>query len=100
MLRRESGGLDTASLGEAVLSLLLGMPELRPSELTWVVKLAGEVRATLGGVSPAETVRRLCASIMQYNGADLSDDATLFLIEYHGDPEPRTHDRGPMIEDP
>ena len=49
MLRRESGGLDTASLGEAVLSLLLGMPELRPSELTWVVKLAGEVREFFGG---------------------------------------------------
>ena len=45
------------------------------------------VRATLDGVSPAETVRRLSASIMRYNGDDLSDDATLLLVEYHGAPE-------------
>ena len=44
------------------------------------------VRATLDGVSPAETVRRLCASITRHNGDDLSDDATLLLIEYHGTP--------------
>jgi serine phosphatase RsbU (regulator of sigma subunit) len=44
------------------------------------------VRATLDGVSPAETVRRLCASIMHHNGNNLSDDATLLLIEYHGTP--------------
>jgi serine phosphatase RsbU (regulator of sigma subunit) len=42
------------------------------------------VRATLDGVSPAETVRRLSASIMHHNGDALSDDATLLLIEYHG----------------
>jgi serine phosphatase RsbU (regulator of sigma subunit) len=43
------------------------------------------VRATLDGVSPAETVRRLSASILLYNGGDtLSDDATLLLVEYHG----------------
>ena len=42
------------------------------------------VRATLDGVSPAETVRRLSALIMQHNGADLSDDATLLLVQYHG----------------
>jgi serine phosphatase RsbU (regulator of sigma subunit) len=42
------------------------------------------VRATLDRVSPAETVRRLSASIMAYNGAGLSDDATLLLIEYNG----------------
>ena len=44
------------------------------------------VRATLDGVSPAETVRRLSASIMHHNGNNLSDDATLLLIEYHGSP--------------
>jgi serine phosphatase RsbU (regulator of sigma subunit) len=44
------------------------------------------VRATLDGVSPAETVRRLSASIMHYNGANLDDDATLLLVEYHGSP--------------
>ena len=44
------------------------------------------VRATLDGVSPAETVRRLSASIMHHNGDNLSDDATLLLLEYHGVP--------------
>jgi serine phosphatase RsbU (regulator of sigma subunit) len=42
------------------------------------------VRATLDGVNSAETVRRLSASIGRYNGAGLSDDATLLLLEYHG----------------
>ena len=42
------------------------------------------LRATLDGVSPAETVRRLCAAVMTYNGANLGDDATLLLLEYHG----------------
>lgn len=44
------------------------------------------VRSTLDGVDTAETIRRLSASIMDYNGADLSDDATLLLLEYHGAP--------------
>jgi len=35
-------------------------------------------------VFPAETVRRLSAAIMSYNGSDLTDDATLLLIDYHG----------------
>jgi serine phosphatase RsbU (regulator of sigma subunit) len=36
------------------------------------------------GVVPAETVRRLSTSIVAYNGHELSDDATLLLLEYHG----------------
>lgn len=44
------------------------------------------VRSTLDEVPPAETVRRLSASIMGYTEA-LSDDATLLLIEYHGSDE-------------
>jgi serine phosphatase RsbU (regulator of sigma subunit) len=42
------------------------------------------VRVTLDGVFPAETVRRLSSSITAYNGAGLTDDATLLIIEYHG----------------
>lgn len=42
------------------------------------------VRATLDGTAPAETVRRLSASILGYNAMVLSDDATLLLLEYHG----------------
>jgi serine phosphatase RsbU (regulator of sigma subunit) len=42
------------------------------------------VRATLDHVHPTETVRRLSASIVRYNGVGLSDDATVLLIEYRG----------------
>jgi len=46
------------------------------------------VRATLDRVHPTETVRRLSASIVEYNGAGLSDDATILLVEYRGGPAP------------
>jgi serine phosphatase RsbU (regulator of sigma subunit) len=36
------------------------------------------------GVAPAETVRRLSTSIVAYNDAGLTDDATLLLLEFHG----------------
>jgi serine phosphatase RsbU (regulator of sigma subunit) len=42
------------------------------------------VRATLDGVSPAETARRLTTSIVTFNSAGLNDDATLLLVDYHG----------------
>jgi serine phosphatase RsbU (regulator of sigma subunit) len=42
------------------------------------------VRATLDRVSPAETVRRLSASVVAYNEEGRTDDATLLLLEYHG----------------
>lgn len=46
------------------------------------------VRATLDQVEPTETVRRLSASIVEYKGVGLSDDATLLLIEYRGPAAP------------
>jgi serine phosphatase RsbU (regulator of sigma subunit) len=42
------------------------------------------VRATLDSVSPAETARRLSTSIVSFNNAGLNDDATLLLVDYHG----------------
>lgn len=36
------------------------------------------------GAPPAETVRRLSTSLVAYNSGELSDDATLLLLEYHG----------------
>lgn len=36
------------------------------------------------GAAPAETVRRLSTTIVAYNGAGLSDDATLLLLEFRG----------------
>lgn len=42
------------------------------------------VRATLDGTFPAETVRRLSILVVDHNGAGLTDDATLLMIDYHG----------------
>lgn len=39
------------------------------------------------GMAPAETIRRLSTSIVAYNDAGLTDDATLLLLEYHGRPD-------------
>ena len=47
------------------------------------------VRSAADGTSPAETVRRLTATILDYNGRTLRDDATLFMVEYHGAPDRR-----------
>lgn len=76
--------------GDRVLFYTDGVVESRSpdtGELFGVDRLADLlVRASLDGVFPAETVRRLSASIMAYNGAGLSDDATLLVIDYHGPP--------------
>ncbi len=42
------------------------------------------VRAVADGTPPAESVRRLAATVLEYNGRTLRDDATLFMLEYHG----------------
>lgn len=44
------------------------------------------VRASLDGLSQAETVRRLSASVLAHNGATLSDDASMLLLDFHGPP--------------
>ena len=44
------------------------------------------VRGTADGTSPAESVRRLVRTVVEYNGDPLRDDATLFMLEYHGPP--------------
>ena len=43
------------------------------------------VRATMDGVSVAETIRRLSANVVTHVGAGLKDDATMFLVEYTND---------------
>lgn len=42
------------------------------------------VRAATDGTSPAETVRRLAEAVLDFNGRTLDDDATFFLLDYHG----------------
>jgi serine phosphatase RsbU (regulator of sigma subunit) len=46
------------------------------------------VRASLDGLSQAETVRRLSASVLAHNGATLSDDASLLLLDFHESQRP------------
>jgi serine phosphatase RsbU (regulator of sigma subunit) len=73
--------------GDRVLLFTDGVVETRSpaGEAFGVPRLADFlVRASLDGLSPAETARRLSASILAYNGSGLSDDATLVLIEYRG----------------
>jgi serine phosphatase RsbU (regulator of sigma subunit) len=72
--------------GDRVLFYSDGVTETRSpeGEFFGVPRLADLlVRASLEGVPPNETVRRLSASISAYNGADLSDDATLMLVSFH-----------------
>jgi serine phosphatase RsbU (regulator of sigma subunit) len=79
--------IEQLQRGDRVLFYTDGVVETRApgGEPFGVPRLADFlVRATLDGVAPAETVRRLSASIMKYNGAGLTDDATLLLLEYHG----------------
>jgi serine phosphatase RsbU (regulator of sigma subunit) len=73
--------------GDRVLFYTDGVVETRTvdGEEFGVARLADFlVRATLDRVTPAETVRRLSASIMAYNGGVLNDDATLLLLDYEG----------------
>jgi serine phosphatase RsbU (regulator of sigma subunit) len=73
--------------GDRVLFFTDGVVETRSveGEEFGVPRLADFlVRATLDRVTPAETVRRLSASILAYNGGVLTDDATLLLIDYEG----------------
>jgi serine phosphatase RsbU (regulator of sigma subunit) len=73
--------------GDRVLFFTDGVVETRSpeGEEFGVPRLADFlVRAALDRVTPAETVRRLSASILAYNSTALNDDATLLLIDYHG----------------
>ena len=79
--------------GDRVLFYTDGAVETRSAsgELFGLPRLADLfVRASLEEVPPSETVRRLSTSIVAYNGAGLSDDATLLLLSYHGTPTPLT----------
>jgi serine phosphatase RsbU (regulator of sigma subunit) len=42
------------------------------------------VRGAADRTSPAESVRRLATTVVHYNGHPLRDDATLFMVEFHG----------------
>jgi serine phosphatase RsbU (regulator of sigma subunit) len=77
--------------GDRILFYTDGITESRSAdgEIFGTERLADYlVRATLDGVSAAETVRRLSANLLTFVGAGLRDDATLFLVEYRVDRPP------------
>jgi serine phosphatase RsbU (regulator of sigma subunit) len=42
-------------------------------------------RAAAAGLVPAETMRRLIHALLDHQGGDLQDDATMLLVQWHGD---------------
>jgi hypothetical protein len=82
-------GVATVSLepGDAVLFLTDGVIEARSpgGELFGRSRLAGLWRAaSADGDIPAETMRRLCHSVLDHQGGRLQDDATLLLVVWMG----------------
>jgi serine phosphatase RsbU (regulator of sigma subunit) len=88
------GGVDSIATdklqpGDRVLFYTDGVVESRSpdGERFGMERLADHVvRTATAETSPAETVRRLAAAVLAYNGRPLRDDATLLLLEYHGSP--------------
>jgi serine phosphatase RsbU (regulator of sigma subunit) len=73
--------------GDRVLFFTDGVVEAKSTEGDdfGVARLADLlVRASLEQLAQSETLRRLSASVLAHNGATLSDDATLLLLDYHG----------------
>ena len=80
--------VDSLQTGDRVLFHTDGVTESRsPDGSAFALDRLADllVRATLGGATVAETIRALSASVVAYVGAGLSDDATLFLVEYTND---------------
>jgi serine phosphatase RsbU (regulator of sigma subunit) len=42
-------------------------------------------RALAAGLVPAETMRRLVHALLEHQGGDLQDDATMLLVQWRGD---------------
>ena len=77
--------VEALQSGDRVLFHTDGVSESRSPDgtLFGVERLADFlVRATMDGVSVAETIRRLSANVVAHVGAGLKDDATMFLVEY------------------
>ena len=77
--------VESLQPGDRVLFHTDGVVESRSSDgsLFGTDRLADFlVRASLSGATVAETVRDLSARVSAHVGAGLTDDATLFLIEY------------------
>jgi hypothetical protein len=58
------------------------------------------VRTALEDLPVAETARRLSASVIDYVGAGLSDDATLLLVEYRDQHRPHRDPAEDLVRAP
>jgi serine phosphatase RsbU (regulator of sigma subunit) len=75
--------------GDRVLFYTDGVTESRGTggELFGMERLAQLfVRSSTEGQTEAETVRRLAATVLDYNSGPLRDDATFLMVQYHGRP--------------
>ncbi|HSK96787.1 MAG TPA: PP2C family protein-serine/threonine phosphatase [Euzebyales bacterium] len=73
--------------GDAVLLHTDGVTEARSEdgEFFGTERLADFVgRAAAAGLMPAETMRRLIHAVLDHQGGELQDDATLLLAQWHG----------------
>jgi hypothetical protein len=49
------------------------------------------IRRIADGLPPPETLRRLVRGVLDYHDGHLQDDATVLLVEWHGDAPERLH---------
>ena len=83
--------VDRLSPGDRLLFYSDGVVEARaPSgEPFGDLRLADELKKQcLDGMSPSETMRRLLHAVIGHHGAQLSDDATMVLVEWSGPIQP------------
>lgn len=89
-----SVGTEQLQPGDTLLLYTDGVTEARSSdgEFFGLERLSDLVTRNLATGLPApETMRRVIHALLDHQGADLKDDATLLLVEWHGEPSP--HDR-------
>ena len=86
---RDTDELIRSQAGDRVLIYTDGVTESHsPDGVVFGVDRLADllVRASTEERSPAETVRRLAAAVVAPNAQPLRDDATLFMLDYHGRP--------------
>ena len=88
---RSSGSLGSEQLqpGDLLLLYTDGVVEARSPEgdffgIERLVDLV--VRNLAAGLPAPETMRRLVRALLEHQSGDLTDDATMLLIQWHGDP--------------
>ena len=83
--------VDRLSPGDRLLFYSDGVVEARAptGEPFGDLRLADELKKQcLDGVSPSETMRRLLHAVIGHHGAQLTDDATMVLVEWPGPSQP------------